>query len=245
MKLFLTIIFTILLSFSYAQRADWGYWETMPLKNVQMLTPTMIKEKLSGTTWRFEDSAKWHIKKGVLWESKFVYTTQILGGGIEYIVHIGENEIYQYKYFFFTNDVMNKNVKPFQDNLIFFVGKDDKTLYMCKDDYRSDGEQFYVYKYRPCDRKIVEQLEIYYCIANTHFTILDRVQYPPIKITDIICPAPQSPNERAELPFERIKKTKRNVGRDKKIQRCTLCGCNKRYSKYCVGKNCVTPTCGL
>ena len=211
MKSSLAIIFTFFISLSYAQPASWGYWKTTPLKSVQMQTPIMIKEKLSGTTWRFDDDVKWHIKKGVIWESNFIYTTRIYGGGTDYIIHIGENEIYQYEYFYFLLDnIQDKIIRPFQDNMMFFVGNDDKTLYLCKEDYRNDGKQFHVYKYKPCDKELFEQLEIYYCINETHFTILDMVNYPPIEITDILCPAPQNPNQRAELSFPEKGKRRKN-----------------------------------
>lgn len=208
MKLFRTIIFTILLSFSYAQPADLGYWETVPLKNVQMLTPTMIKEKLSGTTWHEMYRVKWKVQNEEIWESKFIRSFPIFASGWFNYIHIEEDKIYQYKHYFGDEKSVEKATKHYHNNKIFLAGLNDEFLYLCEEDYRTDGKQFYVAKYEPADKEYIERLEIYYCINNTHFTILDRVNYPPVEITDTFCPAPQNPNKRAELPFPKIKRKK-------------------------------------
>lgn len=209
MRLTLTIICSFLVSLSYAQPADWGYWETVPLKSVKMLPPKMIKENLNGTAWQYMCRVKWKVQNGEIWESKFVHSFPIFDSGWFFDIYIEEDKIYQYKHFFGSKESVEKTTKYSHHNEIFLVGFNDEFLYLCEEDYRNDGKQFYVAKYTPTDKKFVELLEIYYCINNTHFTILDRVSYPPIKITDTFCPAPQNPDKRAELPFPEIKGKRR------------------------------------
>lgn len=209
MRLTLTIIFSFLVSLSYAQPADWGYWETVPLKSVKMLTPKMIKENLNGTAWQYMCRVKWKVQNGEIWESKFVRSFPIFDSGWFFDIYIEEDKIYQYKHFFGSKESVEKTTKYSHHNEIFLAGFNDEFLYLCEEDYRNDGKQFYVAKYTPTDKKFVELLEIYYCINNTHFTILDRVSYPPIKITDTFCPAPQNPEKRAVLPFPEIKGKRR------------------------------------
>ena len=209
MRLTLTIIFSFLVSLSYAQPADWGYWETVPLKSVKMLTPKMIKENLNGTAWQYMCRVKWKVQNGEIWESKFVRSFPIFDSGWFFDIYIEEDKIYQYKHFFGSKESVEKTTKYSHHNEIFLAGFNDEFLYLCEEDYRNDGKQFYVAKYTPTDKKFVELLEIYYCINNTHFTILDRVSFPPIKITDTFCPAPQNPNLRAKLPSPEIKGKRR------------------------------------
>lgn len=197
----LSILFALFASLCYGQ----GHWETVPLKSVKMLTPTMIKKKLRGTAWQYMYRVKWKVQNGEILESKFVRSFPIFDSGWFYDIYIEEDKIYQYKHFFGSKESVEKSTKYSHNNEIFLTGFNDEFLYLCEEDYRNDGKQFYVAKYTPTDKKFVELLEIYYCINNTHFTILDRVSFPPIKITDTFCTAPQNPNKRAKLPFPDVK----------------------------------------
>ena len=116
MRLTLTIIFSFLVSLSYAQPADWGYWETVPLKSVKMLTPKMIKENLNGTAWQYMCRVKWKVQNGKIWESKFVRSFPIFDSGWFFDIYIEEDKIYQYKHFFGSKESVEKTTKYSHNN---------------------------------------------------------------------------------------------------------------------------------
>lgn len=217
----MTIIFTLVLSFGYAQHVDWDYQLTKPLKEVRMLTPAMIKEELRGTSWLRSVCVKWQVKNGTVWESEHIHLTHDLGKGERRAIRIGEDEIYQYKYSLWSDSEgveIERTTLPYQQNRMFRVVVDNgwvsyECLYVCVEDFRRDGKEYRLYKYFPCHTEAVEQLEIFYCMENTHFAILDRVNYPPVKIADLVCPAPHNPDKRVELPFAKIGRAKYGRGK--------------------------------
>lgn len=229
-KITITIFFTFLLSSGYAQRKEYkiGYWKDTPKENAKKITPSTIKEKLSGTAWYCYDRDEYCVKNGVLTGAKFIFHSGIederLGGTfikpvaigeedeIKYrypygdVLYIGDNEMTRYKYNYHISKSHNeKSATSHSDNIILFLDSKERRLYLCTSGYRTDGKLFYVDIFYPCGIERIEWAEIHYCIMTTHFTILDRVEYPPVKITDIICTAPQNPNKRAELPFPDVK----------------------------------------
>ncbi len=232
MKPILTIIFTILFSLGYAQRKEneRGYWKDVPVENVEMMTPAILKQKFwSRSNWCYCGSDEWFVKDGVLMQSRFVYYSdyhiidvgfardlegvEISEDVLEYptgnVLYIGKNSMTRYIYnTLIPEPFMEKSVIPHTDNIILFLDTKDLMLYLCTSEYRTDGKSFKVDMFYNCSIEYIVWAEIHYCITTTHFTILDRVNYPPIEITDTFCPAPQNPDRRITLPFPEIKQRK-------------------------------------
>ncbi|MBR3703294.1 MAG: hypothetical protein IKM12_07080 [Alistipes sp.] len=220
MRIFITIIFTFLFSLSYAQPADWGYWETVPLKNVQMLTPKMIKEKLSETIWtKVHVPRRWFVKDGSIMENRFVYTALIDGLGFRTLrLGVGKDEYIKYDYTPFSPEyIMEREICPFHENKFFFVDGDETALYFCVEDFRTDGSLFEVVKLVPINRsnwvEWKEKMEILYCMVKVYYTILDKMgrNHWYEFYASTLCSAPQNPDVRVELPYQKIKKTRRRV----------------------------------
>ena len=233
MRIFITIIFTFLFSLGYAQRKgnERGYWKAVPVDNVEMITPATIEKRLRGTEWSCYGSDEWFVKNGVLMRYKFILypgydvvyvdppemPIEIDEDVIEYpwasgdVLYFGRNNVTRYKYDTLIQEpFMEKSIIPYSDNVILFLDPKEIRLYLCTSEYRTDGKLFKVDRFHLWSCEAIEWAEIHYCIMTTHFTILDRVEYPPVKITDIICNAPQNPNVRVELPYQKIKRYKRN-----------------------------------
>lgn len=215
MKLYLTIIFSFLISLGYAQRTgdSLGYYKDTELGRIKILTSEMIKEKLSGTAWVASFFKNCFIRNGKLMESEYIYYNELdIGDWTSHMLYFYEDERVYYVLDFSDRIGMSKKtINPHRDNEIFFVNSDESTLFMCINKIQPDGSLFAVLKFSPCNFEAIEQAEYRYCLSSTHFTIIDKMEtyefFDYIYATNL-CPTPQNPDRRITLPFPEIKQRK-------------------------------------
>ena len=212
MKHILVIIFTLFVSLSYGQRNSNGVsvYKDVSLGKLKVLAPKSIDEKLKGTIWARDNSAMCYVENGAVIEIHFDDVGPNNSSTLSFIdlmnivdVYIGDGK--RIRYNFNTNE---KEIQDLRSYEIVYLGE-GKPIFLCKEESQFDKTPFNVQKFIPIDNRLLEQIKIKYCISTTHFTILDKVNYPPVVITDILCPAPQNPNQRVELPFPEKKRRRR------------------------------------
>lgn len=193
------IIFFFSFSPTFGQQndSDATIFKEFSWGKVTALTPTNIEIK--GIVWCWIGGSMCYIKNGNLIEKQLIFNNPTDLSNISFIyladVYINNNERIRYNF-----DDNQKSIQQIKLNEIIYIGK-NKPIFLCNNKLRNDGKLFNVQKFIPMESDLIDLLEIKYCIATTHFTILNRVSYPSVEIIDTVCPTPQDPNLRMQLPF--------------------------------------------
>lgn len=204
MRPILAIIFTVLLSSGYAQRKgnERGYWKEVKLGQVEILTPATIDKRLHNTVWCWAGGTTCYIKNGNLIEKRFLLN-DVDSSNIPYIfildIYIGDGKRIRYDF-----DIDAKTIQTPHSNEILFLNS-NKPIYLCVQPLKTDGTPFSVYKFVSVGVEFIEKAEWKY-LKSQCFNVLSRLDNSNFNIFhQPICPAPQNPDKRAELPFPDVK----------------------------------------